>query len=545
MYRMLIVDDEERIVNSLYGLMQERFEMEIYKAFSGAEAKEMISRMRFDIVITDIDMPQINGLELLTAIRQRWTECYVILLTAYDKFDYAYEALRCERVDYLLKVESYDEISRVVGNKICLMDKERSERERVLKLSGDLNAVSSGIRDYVLKRFIVQGVKLPDQKDLHSIGLTIRLDHPAMLVLGTLDVDDPVERKRVMAAIDEYMREQVAPRVIDCYSHVSAGYVFFIAQGQDEAEAQELTVFLREVFEELPQAVEGHLGHRLTLLCTDTMVKWEQMHRVFKRATAQLEQMRNESGMMTVCVAELLQENAALVSFPSVEEMSILWEMIRCGNTQELIARLREGFEGLVQAPDFNALLPCTGVSAMAFLLSEAATLLEPEKMRDPGFIRLLRCEGFSTGEQWVQSMENALLSIINHRDESQKNVDRWLIKYINQYVEENYANDITLTLLADQVHYSPAYISRVYKQETGKNLLQHIVGVRIAYARQMLTQSSMKLSEIAQRCGFCSTKYFNQVFKRNMGMSAAQYREENMRQPNLMHKNDMKDYTE
>lgn len=530
MYRVLIVDDEERIVNSLYGLMQERFELEIYKAFSGAEAKEMIGRMRFDIVITDIAMPQLSGLDLLDMIKQRWPECYVLLLTAYDKFDYAYVALKYDRVDYLLKVESYDEISRVVGEKIEQMEKERREREKVLKLYGDLNMVSSGIRDYVLKRFIVQGVNLPEQKDLDGINLSIRLDCPALLVMGTLDSEDPVERKRIMAGIDEYLIDQVASRGFICYSHVSAGYVFWVIQGGSSPNLEEQNVYLRGIFEELPQTVEERLGRRLALLCTDTLVAWKQMHKIFRRATGRLEQMRNESGMVIVCAEELLAENEQQFNFPSVEELSILWEMIRCGNTRGLMLRLKEGLAGIEQTPHLRDIMPCTGVSAMSFLLSEAAALLCPQMLRQEEFMRLLRCEGIDSGAQWVAAVCSALEGIMTHRDESQKNMGRWLIEYINQYVEANYDKDITLTMLADEVHYSPAYISRLYKQETGQNLLQHIVGVRIAHARRMLTETSMKLSEIALQCGFCSTKYFNQVFRRNVGMSATQYREENMR---------------
>lgn len=532
MYRMLIVDDEERIVNSIYGLMQERFELEIYKVFSGVEAEALINRMRFDIVITDISMPQRSGLELLEIVKRRWPGCYVLLLTAYDKFDYAYLALRYERVDYLLKVESYDEICRVIAEKIELMDQERSEKERVLKLRGDLDAVSSGIRDYVLKRFIVQGIDLPEQKDMDGISLDIRLDRPALLVLGTLDTDDPLERKRVVSAIDAYLLKQLSPQAYICYSHVSAGYVFWVVQdvAQQARENEGQSVTLREIFEELPQAVEDKRGRRLALLCPDSLVAWSRMHAIFRRASGRLEQLRNESGLVVFCVEELLTDSGPSFSFPSVDEISILWELIRCGNAQALAEKLREGLAEIAQTRRMSDILPCTSVSAMTFLLSEAATLLSPELLRQPDFKRLLRAEGLGSGAQWVEDVIGAFGRIMNSRNETQKNVGRWLIEYINQYVDANYARDITLTMIADEVHYSPAYISRIYKQETGQNLLQHIVGVRIAHAKRMLTETSMKLGEIAAACGFCSTKYFNQVFRRNVGMGAGQFREENMK---------------
>lgn len=100
MFRLLIVDDEEIIVNSLYEIFNSlpEIELDVYKAYSAQEAIDWLSRTRIDIVLSDIMMPEIDGLQLLEEIHKRWPFCKVIFLTGYEKFDYIYGALQIKDV---------------------------------------------------------------------------------------------------------------------------------------------------------------------------------------------------------------------------------------------------------------------------------------------------------------------------------------------------------------------------------------------------------------------------------------------------------------
>src|SRR5690606_14704865 len=110
MYRLLIVDDEEIIVNGLYEIFRniKDLDLDVYKAYSGEEAIEWLNRTRVDIVLTDIRMPGIDGLELLEIIHRSWPQCRVIFLTGYDEFEYVYKAIQHKAVNYILKIEDND-----------------------------------------------------------------------------------------------------------------------------------------------------------------------------------------------------------------------------------------------------------------------------------------------------------------------------------------------------------------------------------------------------------------------------------------------------
>ena len=187
MYRMMIVDDEERIANSIYDLMDERFDFELYRCYSAVAALDVIRTMRFDIVITDIAMPGMSGLELLNKVQAIWPKCHFLILTAYDSFDYAYETLRHDRVDYLLKIESYDTICQCVERKLQDIQKERSREEKLRHYDQYVQQVGESMGRYFLKRIIVQGIPLPDQHDLDQFSVPLRLEQPVMLVFLALN----------------------------------------------------------------------------------------------------------------------------------------------------------------------------------------------------------------------------------------------------------------------------------------------------------------------------------------------------------------------
>jgi len=116
MYRLLFVDDEEIIAEGLVELVQNQSleGLEVCCAYSASDALAIMRQLRVDIVITDIEMPLMNGLELQKEIRKMWPQCKVIILTGYDEFAYAHEAIRNQSFDYLLKTESDEVIIQTI-----------------------------------------------------------------------------------------------------------------------------------------------------------------------------------------------------------------------------------------------------------------------------------------------------------------------------------------------------------------------------------------------------------------------------------------------
>ena len=198
---------------------------------------------------------------------------------------------------------------------------------------------------------------------------------------------------------------------------------------------------------------------------------------------------------------------------------------MKCGN----IDAFRQVFWDHVQAIDTPSALPPHTRAAVSYLMLEANRLYGDGNAASCG--ALLKDKEHAPLKDWLDTLVEELNRLRQRRDASRESRDAWLIVRIDQYIEQHYAEDLTLSLLADEMHYSPSYISRFYKAGTGTNLMTHLYNVRIQKARELLSGTNDKVSDIATRTGFCSTKYFNRVFKKLTGVSPVQYRRESTAQ--------------
>lgn len=132
-WQVLIVDDLPIIVDSLATLIEryEPIQFEVRKAYSGEEALQALSGVELDIVISDIKMPGMDGLELLEAIRPQWPHCKVIFLSGFDEFAYAQQALTLGAFDYVLKAEGNEKVFAAAERAVAVLKQERDERRKL------------------------------------------------------------------------------------------------------------------------------------------------------------------------------------------------------------------------------------------------------------------------------------------------------------------------------------------------------------------------------------------------------------------------------
>jgi two-component system response regulator YesN len=191
-YRLLIVDDEEIIVNGLYEIFSsiKTLDLDVYKAYSGAEAIEWLDRTRFDIVLTDIKMPEIDGIQLLDEIIKNWPQCRVIFLTGHDEFEYVYKAIQYKNVSYLLKTEDPEMVVNEVADTIKDIEKEIKIEDLIHRAKEQMDMVQDLFQKDYLIHLLHKDTSLEiSESQFERLSIPLYREKPVILLLG--DVDTP------------------------------------------------------------------------------------------------------------------------------------------------------------------------------------------------------------------------------------------------------------------------------------------------------------------------------------------------------------------
>lgn len=191
MYRVLIVDDEPYVVDWLSALLEAQTEpeLDVCRAYSGADALNWLNRAKIDIVITDICMPDVSGISLAEKVRQNWPQCKVILLTAHAEFSYAYEAIKNNVTGYILKTEDDDRILEEVGKAVRLLDGELNNLSLLGEVQEQLRESMSIIQKETLLG-ILEGEAEADEalfRQVQSMGVDISPGSPVQLLIGRME----------------------------------------------------------------------------------------------------------------------------------------------------------------------------------------------------------------------------------------------------------------------------------------------------------------------------------------------------------------------
>ncbi|MDI4646890.1 response regulator transcription factor [Cohnella hashimotonis] len=219
MTQVLIVDDEPIIVNSIHQLLSEteRMDLTLHCAYNVYEALDCLQRVRIDIVISDIRMPGMTGIELQDRIVRSWPRCKIIFLTGYNDFDYARQAIRSGGiVDYVLKNEDDQVLIDAVRKALEQLEQVESREKYMAELKSKLYVQQSSLRSAVLlSQMLDPLVAGGDRSDLFAgAGIALTADKPALLVVGRIDdwkegtdeADHPLLLYACQNIAEEYLR---------------------------------------------------------------------------------------------------------------------------------------------------------------------------------------------------------------------------------------------------------------------------------------------------------------------------------------------------
>ena len=275
LYRILVVDDEELITDSLAGMLAEapQYELDVYKAYSGSEALELLNEQQFDIVVSDICMPGISGIGLAQKIREKWPLCHVIFQTGYDDFQYAQQAIRQRVTHYILKSEGDEVLLAAIGECIRRLEEDARKQADLIRLQEENRVYKAMIR-----RKQIQNLFRFDQ--VKEENFSIDLKKPVFLLAGR---SSEKMEEAVGLAVDEVLKEKIAYAVRSEMAWLDKKVIIWILQQEEKEDLPYATAVVKGMAEGFCHVLRYRFGIAFSFVFQEKEIEWSQVAEELER----------------------------------------------------------------------------------------------------------------------------------------------------------------------------------------------------------------------------------------------------------------------
>ena len=525
MYKVFVVDDEIVIREGLrnnFRWEENGFSL-VGEAPDGEIALPMIRDEKPDILITDIRMPFMDGIALCKEVRRVMPWMQIVILSGFDSFEYAKQAISLGVQEYLLKPISSDELKRVLGRLSERIEKERHDRSDLEKLRQQMVTGKLLVRDQIISNAIMNGITEAEGDkicaQMRSFG--INLISACYTVIEFRSGDGTGQYADMHATLMQVL-ERSCETVFMCSGD---SFLNALVLGDSEKDIEERAYsFARSALDELDRA--GYPDVRATI--GDTVTNFCDISSSYKSARHTrhvVENYRQPLRMRRITGARDVREPHR----PEGQAMEIqpLYDRMKYADLGDFKDQLMEYVDWLKAV---NAYIPLDGSYLRAEVLMTAFRIIQeaggdPQKVLDPKWLE----EGNFSGDDMEGDVSSALTILhraIKFRDSKGNVKGNPAVNKARQYMEANFTNpNLTFQDVVDHVAMSSSHFSTLFSQTTGVTFTKYLINLRMRKARELLFNTSMRSSEIAYAVGYNDPHYFSYLFKKNTGVTPSEFR--------------------
>lgn len=498
--RILIVDDEAYIADGTAALLRAKeneWDIEVLVSYLSSEALEIANMGRVDILVTDIRMPNIDGLELSQRIRELWPLCRVILLTAHKQFEYAYRAIKMNDVSYVLKVDGTDALVAQIDNTISDMDNAALKQMLIEQAQKQAKASLPLLRREWLLDVIhgAQYTQTEIDKAMAELSIPVHLNYTYSMVLVLLHrfdtCDTLYERFSRVETLQQLVQSNLPSNLTSMWTQLSANRLIWFLGTTSGTESMS-TPRLDGMLENIQRASLQLLELPISFNYLPNVKDWTHLRDAYQRLDAYQAQYAISGLRMWIANADISANITSSLSLvyeaddgkfatqwryayengdPKADELlsAVLDHLRNCESTRGI--SYKKQFQTI--SVQFNEILERQCFS------NELAVSL--------GIHRLFDFSAFSTPEEAASFFTVLAREIRGVRMREAIGTQEATIKQVEAYIHAHMSEDISLTTLADVVHLNASYLSRIYKQMRGENLMQYVANAKFSYACKLL----------------------------------------------------------
>ena len=525
MYSVFIVDDEVIVREGLRNKIDwERSQFSFAgEASDGELALSMIQDIKPDILITDIRMPFMDGLELARAVKKMLPLVRILILSGHDEFDYAKKAIAIGVEDYILKPFTLEEILAGLHKAAAALDQQKQQSTDIARMKNELESAYVLARTQFLSDVVLgtlgagEAIQKAADFDIKLIARCYQVAVGAIHCGAQCGADALLEAKsRTLALVDKW-----GGGYTDTFFIAPDIFVAIVKGAQPEA------------CEDMAFSLASSVSHEVAKSAGCTIVfaigsigeHTAHIAQSYREASAILKQCRITDRNKIISMNDIehkedssivLQENDPLFERLNYADESEIDQII-----SEYIAMLGENSGHFSIIASYLLVDVIMAVSKLIEELGGSVSEVMPDILSHSFVESAVQSEAVFIG-----AVRGILEDVLRYRSQHVQGRYADVILRAKKYIDKNYADpDICLHSTAAAVNFSPNHFSAVFSQECGITVIEYLTNVRIEAAKRLLRNSSMKSSDIAYEVGFNDPHYFSFIFKKVTGISPRDWR--------------------
>ena len=524
MFNILVTDDEQIVIDSLSFIISKNFgnEAKVFTALSGTEAIEIVMKENIAIMFMDINMPGLSGLETVSVITKLKPNIVFVILSAFDRFQYAQEAINLGAYKYITKPVNRNIVIETIRGAMQLVEEKQGKLSADMELHKKLDMVSPMIENDFIYACIYNNEKAIDLSSyLEYFNLS---ENPWVFCCFEFPNINSDNQYSTYLKIHELLNTEHRCLVSSFMMNRIVVFYPIFSENPAYSEIQEQ---MKKLYTSLSYNISAGIRAGISSIFSDK----NQLQASYAQALSALNRSDSGGGL-------IFSDNTASSENP---EASADREAAgKKGGTDEfkkqIISKLSTGdssgvkaFLELFTSEMISRKLPIDKIKNSFFELIVTANNTTREQNKnftsstfDNAFATLSAENDIKLIKEFAQTFLMECSHAVSSVKKAEENP---IIKKVCSYVDENLSSDISLDTAADFAGVSPFYLSKLFKEEKGETFINYISDKRLEKSRQLLEQTELSIKEITAEVGYNDQNYFSRIFKNKYGLSPKEYR--------------------
>ena len=522
MYSVFLVDDEPIVLEGIRTKIDWESSGFTFagEATDGEIALSMINELKPDILITDIKMPFMDGLQLASTIKKTQPWIKIIILSGHDEFDYAKRAISIGIEDYILKPFTSEDIISALNKASAQIDKEQKQLSDISRMKEELKSSEKLIQKEFLNNLVHNSIDMSTvMQKAQELGLNLISRYYKILI------------SKIESSSKNKQNQEKACSLINSYSssweHTNSffhhnNWLICICKGTAQNELEENIYHIAETIEHI---VTQNKDCTVITGIGKTVEHLSSISESYEDAKRIVQNNNLENQTRIISTDDIQIDDSELLE---LKEKDPMVERLKYAVKTDISAIIDESMNLIKSNPGQFQFFASYILADLIFAVSKLIENLGGNiKEIKPEILQRSYIDSAVQNEtQFIQELESILSFVLEYRDSKITGKYSDVILKAKKYIDKNYADqNTTLAAVAEVVCLSPNHFSTIFSQECKTTFIEYLTNVRIENAKRLMKETDMKGYDIAYECGFSDPHYFSYIFKKNTGLSPREFK--------------------